>query len=1354
MTMSKSIPPFVLIPKHVRAARALLAWSQNELAKAAGIATSTVADFERGQRTPVPNNAQAIRTALEAEGISFLPTGAVIGPPIPTIAPPDRPGLPVRWVSAQDLSDWSDRTDGAVSLPTLIANLIRATHGAARIRFPSDEGVRYSGYDGLSFAPAGSAYVPKGHAGWEIGAQRSKVRQKASEDYQKRSAKPAPLEPSEATYIFVTPRHWPRKDEWATDRQSAGPWREVRVYDADDLVHWIEQNPAVGLWLATRLGKRPSGVRELEDLWIEWSQATEWPLTEDLVLSDRDEDVVTVLRWLRGEPSVLSLRATSTDEIAAFFHATLGELPDDWARAYRARCLIATTSEAAKQLGNAPASLIILLTEPNPGLARTLARQGHFVLQAYDERPVSDGDARTLARPSRDGISTALIAAGISEMRAEGFARDSGRNLAVLRRRLPGAPGRRPTWADGQPPRGLLAALLIGGWDEDSEPDRTLLERIALQPYETIIGELTPLLVSFDSPLQKIGSTWRVTSPVDAWLLLGHNLTNADISRYESEALVVLGSSDPRFEMKPDERWLAGMRGVQPRNSGLLRHGIGQVLILMALYGKTVHTIPDISRRVSNIVSQLLRAADGQRWWSLSSDFRLLAEASPQAFLDALEGSLDQDSPPIEVLFGRDDDGLLGQEHLSDLMWALESLAWSPELMRRVSNVLARLDAIDVKPRRMVNGPANSLRNIHLLWLPQTHAMLEERLSALDQIRRREPGPAWKLMIGILPQGRAHMSPSPVPRWRDYSVDAEEVVTWALVERGTTEVSKRLVEDVGLSSERWTSLLECLGDLVPGPGAAVEKLAAQESNIVDTIERKAIWEKLRSLLHRHRQFPDAEWSLPETILNVLDELYERFSPTDPIEAVAWLFDQNVELPTSTSAGWETEQRDIEVARRQAAIKLYKEGGVGALLALARYVDAGGYIGKALYDEELPAVDIDSVLEASLRSDDQKERDVGHGIIVTTYRDRKQEWAEALIDKVIAEAWGDHALLTLLRALPAERWLWEKVSRIGGEIETTYWQTASVAWLGDEHDDVAHAIRKLIDVGYARKALALAGRSRKIGLPSELLVETLREAATQPLSADASHNEIAMVRHHVAELLQLLDDRNDVDNDLLATLEWTYLDVLEHSRRRPSALLKALSEQPKLFVDLLRAAFQRSETTDEDEPEAENPEIAEAVARRAYKLLDLWIRLPGTLDDGTIDFKMLEKWIEKARSLARDVGREEVADHQIGKMLSASPMGADGNWPAEAVREAIDTVRNSAMIDAFVFGKMNRRGMTTRMPRDGGALERKEAANYHRWSEAISMDHPRTAKALDRLTEYYERDAKREDEQAERLDWRG
>jgi transcriptional regulator with XRE-family HTH domain len=50
----------------------MLEWSQERLAEAAGISRPTIKDFERGARTPHPNNVTAIRTALETAGVEFI----------------------------------------------------------------------------------------------------------------------------------------------------------------------------------------------------------------------------------------------------------------------------------------------------------------------------------------------------------------------------------------------------------------------------------------------------------------------------------------------------------------------------------------------------------------------------------------------------------------------------------------------------------------------------------------------------------------------------------------------------------------------------------------------------------------------------------------------------------------------------------------------------------------------------------------------------------------------------------------------------------------------------------------------------------------------------------------------------------------------------------------------------------------------------------------------------------------------------------------------------------------------------------------------------------------------------------
>ncbi len=58
----------------VRAARALIGWSQAELADVADVAVSVIDRFETGQRDSIPaETVGKIRTALESAGVVFIP---------------------------------------------------------------------------------------------------------------------------------------------------------------------------------------------------------------------------------------------------------------------------------------------------------------------------------------------------------------------------------------------------------------------------------------------------------------------------------------------------------------------------------------------------------------------------------------------------------------------------------------------------------------------------------------------------------------------------------------------------------------------------------------------------------------------------------------------------------------------------------------------------------------------------------------------------------------------------------------------------------------------------------------------------------------------------------------------------------------------------------------------------------------------------------------------------------------------------------------------------------------------------------------------------------------------------------
>ncbi len=64
-----------LLPSQCRAARALLNWTQADLAAKAGVAVNTVKFFEMGERTPQEANRKKMRDVLETAGVEFIERG-------------------------------------------------------------------------------------------------------------------------------------------------------------------------------------------------------------------------------------------------------------------------------------------------------------------------------------------------------------------------------------------------------------------------------------------------------------------------------------------------------------------------------------------------------------------------------------------------------------------------------------------------------------------------------------------------------------------------------------------------------------------------------------------------------------------------------------------------------------------------------------------------------------------------------------------------------------------------------------------------------------------------------------------------------------------------------------------------------------------------------------------------------------------------------------------------------------------------------------------------------------------------------------------------------------------------------
>ena len=1330
----------ILTPSKMRAARALAARSVKEISKLSGVEVSTLLDFECGLQPSLGERNEAVERALETVGVRIEEDGSVsLTEPAPQ--PSSTAGAPHRWITAQDLVAWGATRDGQAHLSELVGRLILATVGpGAKLRFPAGDSVQFAGWDGVCTAAIGAGHVPTGVSVWEFTVQRTGIGGKASRDLGKRSKGPTGVDRADTTFLFVTLQRMPNKDVWTKGERAQGVWKDVVAIDSDELVHWIDLCPGVAEWLAKRVGKRPGGLRTIGDAFDEWSLATAPPLSADLLTADRDEEATAVLRWLNGPPAVFSMQAETPGEAIAFPFAAIGPLPILHRIYWESRMLVAGTETAARSLLGLSSKLVVIMQCGDPGLAASLVNDGHHVYLASEtDQP---GGVR-LSRPWRFTIQRALEAMGLDHSKAQTTARNCGRSLTILRRLMPVGGSKPPAWASAPASKSLLAAMLAGCWDSHYPVDRAILERLAGRSYAELEADLAPFTVALDGPMRKSGTVWKLASLRDAWFLLAGYLTSDLIDRLCNAFAEVMSEDDPAFDADPDDRWKVDFLPPK-RASSELRNGLMEAITALAVFPERAANVHDARFRSERAVGLLLGEADERRWWSVSNDFRRLAEASPQAFLDALEGALEKHPSPVKVLFRIDEGFITPEEYLADLLWALEILAWSPEYLDRVSFILCKLVDMDAG-RQHGNRPDATLRRIYLPWMPQTFATAARRMDVIDAMLEMHTDPAWALLLALAPEMFSSTDPSAYPAWRDFSGGGNPPsLTGTELYENYRAIGQRLLAAAGSNAGRWAVLLDDWQSFDPQWRQDAERSLTCAIENFGERERDEMRERLRQIVGKHEQSPQADWTLKEEALEPLRILLRQLEPSDPIERNAWLFGG----PTFNyrdGRPWEEIQSELEAARRDAAVEILAAVSIEAVMAMAERIRLPRTLGEAIATSTVSEAQKDAFLERALTEDKPALLDLCFGMLIPMRVHRGEDWLARRLADGIAKKEAVEGLVRLALALPAGPKLWTTIADAGRNLDDTYWKRINDHQI-PETAEPGFVIGKLLSVYRGPSALTWVAAHTAIAVPAELVVAILRHTSTIS-GDDRIIGGATMWQYYAVELFKRLDADPTASAQEIAGLEWTYYRLLEHSDRPAHKLNKAIADDPKFFMFLMSKFYLPEGAT----PPAVSEEDR-GVAKLAYHVLSNWDLLPGE-EAGAIDAMALEAWIDEARLLGKEAGLAAAVERRIGGILAKAKRQVGAPWPPMAVRTVIEKSKSKALEDAFVTALRNGRGVTVRRLNDGGELEREEAAIYRADAAASGARHARTRALLNKIADGYEHDASWEDRSAEQRDWR-
>ena len=900
---------------------------------------------------------------------------------------------------------------------------------------------------------------------------------------------------------------------------------------------------------------------------------------------------------------------------------------------------------------------------------------------------------------------------------------------------------REPNWGHDRETAGkVIPAAMIGAWHTASRADREIVSLLADADYEDVESGVAEMLRLDDPPLWSIGQYRGVVSRLDALFATAPFVTEADLDRVFLVAEYVLSESDPALELPESERWMAAVHGKLRDHSNALRRGLGETLILLAEYGGRLFDERlggDVESRVSDLVRKLLAPLDTQRLSSFEADLPALAEAAPQAFLEVFEEDLQGDEPALLELMKPVDSGMFGTgRSRARILSALECLAWIPKYFPRVIEILARLSCRKIDDNRSAT-PRNTLLSLFRFWMPDTDAAIAQRMSALDGLVERHPEIGWWLSLyvarrpheyGIIP--RCYR-----PRWRgDPSHSGRPI---------TLEHDHRLVRKSRDICLNWPIQDEkTLGDLVESVEALDELARCKACDLLDRWADEPQSDQAKeSLRERIRRCTYTRGFRASATVARIRQAMAKLAPEDLVVRHRWLFASA--LPrhglddADSTLGRITDRTHVQ--RQDALRTIWHERGFNGLNGLCRYGNATRTIGSLMPEILGGTQETASFVRWCLDKMSEDGTNRYESCLASFLEGLDADFLPALVAE-IGRSHGESGRLRLLVSMPYRN-AWELLDTEPETLRNAYWEKVEFGPGRYPAEDLHELVDRLLEAG--RPLVAL----QAVSLDWDA-VETSRLTKLLHALADVGAPFHWLYGPFIPDTFKSLDRRADVTIEEKAKLEFAFLRALDGSEYGMPNLARQIMSSPAWYAEAVIRAFDREDhRKDPLEPRIDNTEQQGEMAKAAYDLLQWVHRIPGTDAHGVVHAEPLIPWLAEVRALCARYGLAEVGDESIGELLSRAPSDDDGQWPCQAVCEALQWMSCGDVDEGFIVGTCNARGVVIRPIGEGGGQERELAEKYRRWGQRIAYEYPHVGGILERIASIHDCDATRRDTEA-------
>lgn len=1194
-----------------------------------------------------------------------------------------------------------------------------------------------TGWDGILETPESVYSIESGLSLWECGTNAD-TKNKANEDYDKRTKDALGFEKQSATYVFVTPRIWDGAAKWAQEKNDTHIWKNVIVLTAVELEDWLSLCPAVALWFAEYLHRQPlNKVRSIDTFWQKWATGPKIVLSPDILLGGREEEQQKIYQNLQ-QPSISIIQSMAQEESTAFAVACILRHPQT--TELQDRCLVVEDEDILERLIEEYDNLIFIT---NVGSKNHIyaTQKGHRIIYATNIAEVPKvNELISLPEIDREKFIEALKSSGIQREYANQLSKETVRNITILRRQLK-FDLTRPEWAKPENIRDLIPAILAGRWHDRKDGDKEMIAKLAGESYDKYSAKLQRWLNSNDTPLVTVDGAWRIISPYEVFLYACNHISANDFSNYADVLNQITTDDDPDAAEKLNSTSPQFWENKQ-RYSGWFKEGIFQSAILISLISEssTLQTPHPGKAWIDSLIRDILDQSTITWWYSNKHALHLISEAAPRRYVDYIKNDLTKDDSIIRKLFTPKSDtvNIFGPgENYTEVLRSLNMLSWEPELLLPVSQILLELSSIQ-NNLNTTNKPIDSLQMTYTIWYPQTYATLEQRLEILTSLSKKYPNPIFQLCKALVNRLDWSTSCSTYPmRWRRFG-QARPQATYSDIISTINHICQLMVDICNLSEEQVCEMLDIADQLSIGEANRILLFNYIQKNQDHFIGNYAITNKIRHTIYHHKLCSDAQWALNPDEITKWECLLQDVETKDPIQKHRWMFQdfclESLEIDRKDHDFPTIYKEELRI--RSAALReIYDAHGITGIYEFSQIVEypqivGGTYAYICKQDDFKEILDIIKTASSSLQQFAQG--------FFSGYVDRFgiQKFIDAIKSLKLNKL--EDGIRLALTAIRTSKAVWQYIETLPEDTKSYYWEHAPIGFYENTEDNI-FLINKLNSVRrYDRSIHIIYHTLKSQSISSQLIVDTILQMLSQPPAGSIDYH------YELAEIIIALDKRTDVDTEQLFLIEFIFYSLLEHYDHSANIrLIDELMTQPQSMMRLLNCVYLSSDPTEQEiESNKTQQNEASTYAHLAFDILWNLRRTPCVDRNNTIDENGLKNYIQKLRELGEKAHKLQYIDSIIGELLANYP--EIDSYPPKAICEIFENLNNSNVNNGFKTRTFNKRGVTVRPAGEGGSLEKAESLKYKQYADRIRYSYPVIAGIFDELSAEYQTDALRID----------